>query len=165
MSERLTCVIYSAHGGVEIYFYKAVFRIDSAMDHSERPESEPSTSGTFLVPKSVPLHGGKRRGSGRKRTYESGYERVRSVIWKTFSVHTEVYAVTTSADLESLPTERTVHTPTPSSVGSPRQTSTPRRRQARTKLFTSGLPASTLTVENILVPANKAFIDSVIRNT
>lgn len=27
----------------------------------------------------------------RKRTYEAGYERVRSVIWKTFSVHTEVY--------------------------------------------------------------------------
>lgn len=50
------------------------------MDGSERPESEPTTSGTFVVPKSVPLHGGKRRGSGRKRTYEAGYERVRSVI-------------------------------------------------------------------------------------
>ena len=61
------------------------------MDGSERPESEPTTSGTFVVPKSVPLHGGKRRGSGRKRTYDAGYERVRSVIWKTFSVHTEVY--------------------------------------------------------------------------
>ena len=61
------------------------------MDGSERPESEPTTSGTFVVPKSVPLHGGKRRGSGRKSTYDAGYERVRSVIWKTFSVHTEVY--------------------------------------------------------------------------
>ena len=109
------------------------------MDRSERPDSEPTTSGTFVVPKSVPLHGGKRRGSGRKRTYEAGDERVRSVIWKTFSVHTEVYeewmqeresygfkdnssfarflleraksndtAVTTSADLESLPPERCV---------------------------------------------------------
>ena len=61
------------------------------MDGSERPESEPTTSGTFVVPKSVPLHGGKRQGSGRKRTYEAGYECVQSVIWKTFSVHTEVY--------------------------------------------------------------------------
>ena len=40
---------------------------------------------------SVNRHGGKRRGSGRKRTYESGYENLRSVIWKTISIHAEIY--------------------------------------------------------------------------
>ena len=44
------------------------------MDSSERPESKPTMSGTLVVPKYVPLHGEKRQGSGRKKTYKAGYE-------------------------------------------------------------------------------------------
>lgn len=35
--------------------------------------------------------GGKRRGSGRKRVHEEGYESVRSQLWKNISVHATVY--------------------------------------------------------------------------
>ena len=35
--------------------------------------------------------GGKRRGSGRKRLYEEGYESVHGLIWKTMSLHTNIF--------------------------------------------------------------------------
>ena len=36
-------------------------------------------------------HGGTRHGAGRKRIHEEGYKSVRSVLWKSISVHTNVY--------------------------------------------------------------------------
>ena len=41
--------------------------------------------------KLVRSRGGKRRGSGRKRKHEEGYENVRSSLWKTISLHANVY--------------------------------------------------------------------------
>ena len=40
---------------------------------------------------SFKLHGGKRRGSGRKRKHEEGYDKARTVIWRTISLHKDVY--------------------------------------------------------------------------
>lgn len=35
--------------------------------------------------------GGKRRGAGRKRIHEAGYESVRDLFWKTMSIRTTVF--------------------------------------------------------------------------
>ena len=35
--------------------------------------------------------GGKRRGAGRKRLHEAGYESVRDLFWKTMSIRTAVF--------------------------------------------------------------------------
>ena len=36
-------------------------------------------------------HGGTRHGAGRKRIHEEGYKSVPNVLWKSISVHTNVY--------------------------------------------------------------------------
>ena len=54
----------------------------------QRP-SEPGPS--FRAPEAVRSRGGKRRGSVKKRKHEEGYENVRSSLWKTISLHANVY--------------------------------------------------------------------------
>ena len=49
--------------------------------------------GTFRVP-DQPKHraGGKREGSGRKKKYgDSGYKRLKGLLWKNITVHTHVH--------------------------------------------------------------------------
>ena len=54
-----------------------------------RRPTEPGPS--FRPPEAVRSRGGKRRGSGRKRKHEEGYENVRSSLRKTISLHANVY--------------------------------------------------------------------------
>ena len=62
---------------------------DTDTEQTFRRPSEPGPS--FRAPEAVRSRGGKRRGSGRKRKHEEGYENVRSSLWKTISLHANVY--------------------------------------------------------------------------
>ena len=75
-----------------------LFEVILRMEGSERPGEvfrRPSEPGPSLqVSESARgqhQHGGQRRGSGRKRIYEAGYENVRSLACKTISIHTDIY--------------------------------------------------------------------------
>ena len=62
---------------------------DTDTEHTFRRPSEPSPS--FRAPEVVRSCSGKRYGSGRKRKHEEGYENVRSSLWKTNSLHANIY--------------------------------------------------------------------------
>ena len=61
------------------------------------PDNPPSGELEFRIPDQpapraeTSTKGGKRIGAGRKRVYEEGYANIRNGIWKSISVHREVY--------------------------------------------------------------------------
>ena len=62
----------------------------SSDDINFRPPDEPGPF--FRVPENISrMHSGKRRGSGRKRKHDERYENIRSSIWRTISMHKDVY--------------------------------------------------------------------------
>lgn len=63
--------------------------MESDGDDNFRPPDEPGPS--FRSAESARSHGGKRRGSGRKRQHEEGYKKARGTIWKTIALHKNVY--------------------------------------------------------------------------
>ena len=64
--------------------------MESDTEDTFRRPTEPGPS--FRSPEAVRSRVGKRRGSGRKRKHEEGYENVRSIsLRKTISLHANVY--------------------------------------------------------------------------
>ena len=64
--------------------------MESDTEDTFRRPTEPGPS--FRPPEAVRSRGGKRRGSGRKRKHEEGYENVCSIsLRKTISLHANVY--------------------------------------------------------------------------
>ena len=62
--------------------------MESGEEGNFRPPDEPGPS--FRSVGAQP-HGGKRRGAGRKRQYDEGYQKARASTWKTIAIHKDVY--------------------------------------------------------------------------
>ena len=89
------------HGGMQAVKSERIFDDLHADDGKQRirgKSSERSKARRIRVTRRKRCHGrgGKRRGAGLKRAYDTGYGSFRDALWKTLFIHTSVFEVRTN---------------------------------------------------------------------